>query len=207
MKRFLVISLSLLMIFLVGCGEDNVEKNKEVKISDKISSMEFQLDNNIFTLTDKLTYKDFESKGYTVTDEYKEILDKELEASENADNINSESYTIKDKEGKQIALSAINLTDKTQKVKDCTVYFVTSYDGKEYNHSYTLPAGVKFNDSADEIEKKLGKANIDMRDLEMGKIMQYILSGKGTFTVNLNNDYKLTTFSYVLDNSFMFESK
>lgn len=168
--------------------------------------MEVMLDNEVITLTDRLTFNDLEKMGFTPQKDYKPVLEETLEPSKNMNSLKNASLNMETKSKKLFTVSAVNLGDKGKKVKDCTIYFISSGSTQDYDHTYSLPSKVAYEDSAEDIIKKIGEPNIDLRDVDFGKMLQYI-SPKGTFTANLNNDMKMNAFSYILSEDFLFEKK
>ncbi len=205
MKKSLVIALAVLLLLFTGCGNNiDTSKTEKTKISDKISSMEVLIDNNLIKITDKLTFENFKKMGFRPDESYEGVLEKKLSPSKSADNIINESFNIKTSDGKLVALSVVNLNKKKISVKDCTVYFIGTYASEEYDHSYTLPNNIKYNDNIKIIKERWGNPAVDLSSMNDGKMVQYIEKNKCTFTANLSKENNITSYSIILDNKFIF---
>lgn len=201
MKKLIPILLIILTL-LCGCDSGS-NKEKTPKLSKSIGDMEVMLDNKVISLTDKLSFGDLEKMGFTPTRDYKSALEETLAPSKDINSLKNVSVNMETKGKKIFTVSAVNLGDKDKKVKDCTIYFISSGSAEEYDHTYSLPSKVAYNDTDKEIIKKIGKPNIDLRDVDFGKMMQYLFDN-GTFTANLDNDMKMNAFSYSLNEKILF---
>ena len=198
MKKVLIIYLSVLMIIIAGCSSDKNNNEKTPDISDNISSMEILIDNNLIKVTNKLTYKDLEKMGFHLDENYAGVLEKTLAPSKNAKSINIESFNIKTSKDKLISISVVNTGKKDCAVKDATVYFIGTYNFKEYDHCYILPSKIKYGNTAKDMKKVWGEPQVDLTSLADGKMIQYVNSDC-TFTANLDNAGKMESFSFMLD--------
>ena len=204
MKKLVPILLVVLMLFC-GCESENSnsKEDKPKTLSNNISDMEVMLDKQVISLKDRVTVADLEKLGFAVSSDYKSVAEETLAPSKNADNMKNVSVNMETKSKKLFTVSAVNIGDKKQKAKDCTVYLISSGETQDYDHTYSLPSKVAFGDSAEDIIKKIGEPNIDLRNLDFGKMLQYI-SADGTFTANLDKDMKMSAFSYTLSNDYLF---
>ncbi|MGN0476752.1 MAG: hypothetical protein ACI4HM_05355 [Ruminococcus sp.] len=202
MKKLVPILLVVLMLFC-GCDSDNSNEEKTKKLSNNIQDMEVMFDKEIISLKDKVTIADLEKLGFAVSKDYKSVADETLAPSKNSDNIKNVSVNMETKSKKLFTVSAVNLSGKKQKARDCRVYLISSGETEDYDHTYSLPSKVAFENSAQDIIKKIGEPNIDLRNMDFGKMIQYI-NADGTFTANLDKDMKMTAFSYTLSNDYLF---
>ena len=202
MKKLVPILLVVLML-LCGCDSDNSNEEKTKTLSNNIEDMEVMFDKEVISLKDKVTIANLEKMGFAILKDYKSVAEETLEPSKDRDNMKNVSLNMETKSKKLFTVSAINLSGKKQKAKDCTVYLISSGETEDYDHTYTLPSKVAFENSDKDIIKKLGEPNIDLRNMDFGKMIQYI-NGDGTFTANLDKNMKMTAFSYTLSNDYLF---
>jgi hypothetical protein len=191
-------------VVFVGCNgnDENSDSNKSVTASrDKLQIV---FNNNLISLADKINYEKLEKSGFSVTDDYSGVLDESLEPS-TEENQNAVSYNVKCSDGKLLAISAINLTKKTCKVKEGTVYFVACYSDDSYTREYTMPDNVQYGNTADEIKKAMGTPSDDFSNLETDKMLKYKVENVGEYVFNLDENTKLQGFSVQLATEFMFK--
>ncbi|MGN1131431.1 MAG: hypothetical protein ACI4RL_00885 [Ruminococcus sp.] len=202
MKK-LIPFLLIVLTLLCACDSEDSKEEKTKKLSNNIADMEVMLDKEVISLKDKMTIADLEKMGFSTSKDYRSVAEESLAPCKNADNLQNVGVNMVTKSKKLFTVSVVNLSEKKQKAKDCTVYFISSGSTEDYDHTYTLPSKVAFQDSDKDIIKKIGEPNIDLRNMDFGKMIQYV-STDGTFTANLDNDMKMTAFSYTLSNGYLF---
>ncbi|MGN0460106.1 MAG: hypothetical protein ACI4HL_04235 [Ruminococcus sp.] len=202
MKK-LIPFLLIVLTLLCACDSEDSKEEKTKKLSNNIADMEVMLDKEVISLKDKMTIADLEKMGFSTSKDYRSVAEESLAPCKNADNLQNVGVNMVTKSKKLFTVSVVNLSEKKQKAKDCTVYFISSGSTEDYDHTYTLPSKVAFQDSDKDIIKKIGEPNIDLRNMDFGKMIQYV-SVDGTFTANLDNDMKMTAFSYTLSNGYLF---
>ena len=197
MKRIIIISLTIFLVMLTGCNSQSTTDSNTSEISKDITSMEVLIDNQLVKITDNLTYSDLEKQGFTLDENYNGVLERTLKPSKN-DSMIMESFNVKTAKNKLIAISVANTGNTECTVKEGTVCFIGTYSGEEYDHSYTLPSGIKHNDTSEKIIKAWGQPQVNLSHLESGKMLQY-KTDKCTFTANLDDNGKMVTFSFMLN--------
>jgi hypothetical protein len=201
MKKILAFVFSLVLICaFAGCDNDNKDKKAVSASKDK---MELIVDNQLITLSDKITYSDLEDLGFTVTKDYKNTLEDTLAPSKENDKVTA-SYNLKCSDNKVLAVSVINLNSKKVKVKDATLYFVAIYIDDSYTQNYKLPNNVKSGYSDEKIKNAMGTPTDDFTSLPSDKMLKYNVENVGEYVLNLDDDLTLQGFSITLSDDFLF---
>jgi hypothetical protein len=168
-------------------------KSSSIKLASNYESGEFILDGYKYTLGDN--FSSFYDNGWYYTSENKFLT---LDAEEKFNN----SIPIELKEDSNTTISAkfINLDDESNLLRKCNVwsiYYTT--DSTNPDVSFTLPGGIKYGSTYDDIKSVYGKADYVYTDFsENFTKYQYNDDEQTIFLVlTVNGDGKLYSFVYM----------